>query len=96
MGFGLVASSQGRHPYLCRPWPGNRNDQITLPEAVDYLKAQGFQGLKLIADRGMVSAKNVAYLVRHGFHQVGLVRDWPRPTSEYAGRWSGGELEQPR
>ena len=96
VGFGLVVSSEHRHPYLCRPWPGNRNDQITMPETVDYLKAQGFPGLKLIADRGMVSAKNVAYLVHQGFHQVGLVRDWPKPTWEYAGRWPGGELEQTR
>ena len=88
VGFGLVVSSEHRHPYLCRPWPGNRNDSVTVPETVDYLKAGGFDGLTLVADRGMVSATNLAYLVRRGFHQVGLVRDWPKPTWEYAGKWS--------
>jgi hypothetical protein len=96
VGFGLVVSSEHRHPYLCRPWPGNRNDAVTVPETVDYLTAGGFEGLTLVADRGMVSEPNLAYLVRRGFHQVGLVRDWPRPAWEYAGRWSEREVEQPR
>lgn len=101
VGFGLVVSRVRHRPMLCQLLPGSRSDMITVEETLAILKEMegaggtSFDGMALSMDRGMVSAANLKRVVQAGFHQVGMVKDWPRGAWEYAGRWSGEALEKP-
>jgi len=94
MGFGLVVSRDHRHPVLCRPLPGSKNDTLTVGETVAMLKGEGLEGVTLVMDRGMVSKENVAKVRAAGYEMVGLVRGWSAETEALARRWPGEALER--
>ena len=96
IGFGLVTSRHHHHPVLCRPLPGALNDQRTVPETVEALRASGFEHLTLILDRGMVSRPNVEYVVQAGYEQVGIVPETHREVWDYVAKWPAEQLEQAR
>ncbi len=101
VGFGLVLSRERHRPMLCSLLPGSRNDMITVEGTLAMLKelektvGRKLEGIPLSMDRGMVSASNLERVVRAGFHQVGMVKDWPKGAWECAGRWPGETLERP-
>jgi hypothetical protein len=94
VGFGMVVSRDNRHPVLCRPIHGSRNDSLTLGETVAQLRGGGLEGLTLVVDRGMVSADNVRMVRDADYHLVGLVRGWSGETEKIAQRWSPESLER--
>lgn len=101
VGFGLVVSRVRHRPMLCCLLPGSRSDQRTVTEVLAVLRemesagGRSLQGMPLSMDRGMVGAPNLKRVVEAGFHQVGMVKDWPKGAWEYAARWPGGALQRP-
>lgn len=101
IGFGLVVSRVRHRPMLCRLLPGATNDVRTVEETLSILKEMSgtgrmsFGGMALSMDRGMVSVPNLRRVVRAGYHQVGMVKGWPKGAWAYAGRWSGEALQKP-
>ena len=95
VGFGMVVSEKGHHPYLCKALPGNQNDSLGVEEAVAMLRERGYRHLRLVMDRGMISKKNLDYVRREGYQLVGLVKGWDWETLALASRWSEEDLENP-
>lgn len=95
VGFGMVVSSEHHHPYLCRALPGSQNDSLGVGETIRTLRSWGYEGLRLVMDRGMITKENVKLARDEGFPLVGLVRGWDLTTLALASRWSEEELEQP-
>ena len=94
IGFGMVVSRDHRHPVLCRPLPGSKNDTLTVGETVAMLEGQGLHHLTLVVDRGMVSKENVERVRAAQFHLTALVRGWSEATEALARRWPGEALER--
>ncbi|EQD42026.1 transposase IS4 family protein, partial [mine drainage metagenome] len=84
IGFGLVVSRVRHRPMLCRLLPGATNDVRTVEETLAILQEMGgtgrmsFEGMALSMDRGMVSVPNLKRVVQAGYHQVGMVKGWPK------------------
>ncbi len=95
VGFGMVVSAGHHHPYLCRALPGSQNDALSVTETVRILQERGYDGLRMVMDRGMLSKENVARTRQVGYHLVGLVKGWSEETLALASRWSEEELEVP-
>ncbi len=94
IGFGMVVSRTHSHPVLCRAIPGSRHDTLTVEDVVQHLRAWGFRHLTLIMDRGMVSAKNVEFLVRSGYDQVGIVPATNTEAWSYLTHWTPEQMER--
>lgn len=94
IGFGMVVSRDNRHPVLCRPIIGSKNDTLTLGETVAQLRERGLNGLTLVVDRGMVSKENIKLVRKSGYHFIGLVRGWNEETEAIARRYSADALER--
>ena len=94
VGFGMVVSEGHHHPYLCRVLPGSQNDSLGVAETVAMLRVRGYERIRLVMDRGMISKENVALARREGYHLVGLVKGWDPETVAFASQWSEGELER--
>ena len=95
VGFGMVVSSEHHHPYFCRALPGSQNDSLSVGETVRTLRSWGYEGLRLVIDRGMITKENVKLARDEGYPLVGLVKGWDLTTLALASRWSEEELEQP-
>ncbi|EQD78125.1 transposase (IS4), partial [mine drainage metagenome] len=95
VGFGMVVSEGHHHPYLCRPLPGNQNDSLSVGGTVEMLRARGYEKVRLVMDRGMISKENVALARREGYPLVGLVKGWSTETLALASQWPEDELEVP-
>ena len=66
MVVGMVLSGEGR-PICCEMWPGNTTDVTTLIPVVDRLKKRfGIVRVCVVADRGMISKKTLAFLNQSG------------------------------
>ncbi|MFZ1023083.1 MAG: transposase [Thermoplasmata archaeon] len=95
VGFGMVVSEGHHHPYLCRALPGSQNDSLSVGWTVEMLRARGYERLRLVMDRGMISKENVERARREGYQLVGLVKGWDPQTLTLASRWTEKELERP-
>ena len=101
IGFGLVISRVRHRPMLCRLLPGATNDVRTVEETLSILQEMSgtgrmsFDGMALSMDRGMVSVPNLTRVVQAGYHQVGMVKGWPKGAWASAGRWPGEALQKP-
>jgi Transposase DDE domain len=61
---GVIIDSEGR-PLCCELWPGNTTDVKTILPVVDRLRLRfGIGRICIVADRGMISEKNIAELQR--------------------------------
>jgi len=62
MVVGVVIDNQGQ-PICCQMWPGNTTDVTTLLPVVEEIKKRfSIRRFCIVADRGMISAKNVSEL----------------------------------
>jgi transposase len=62
MVVGVVIDNQGQ-PICCQLWPGNTTDVTTLLPVVEEIKKRfSIRRFCIVADRGMISAKNVSEL----------------------------------
>ncbi len=95
VGFGMVVSEGHHHPYLCRVLPGSQHDSLGVGETVEMLRTRGYEKLRLVMDRGMISRENVELARKRGYHLVGLVKGWDLETVALASQWSETELERP-
>lgn len=69
-----VIDDQGR-PICCETWPGNKTDVTSLIPVADRLKKRFKIGrICVVADRGMISAKNISELEKHGWGYILGVR----------------------
>lgn len=93
VGFGMVVSEGYHLPYLCRALPGNQHDSMGVGETVQMLRTQGYERLRMVMDRGMISKENVEAARRAKYHLVGLVKGWDTETVALASLWSEKELE---
>lgn len=74
MVIGVVMRRDGR-PLCCEFWPGNMSDMKTLKEVVGKIKERfSIKRIILVCDRGMVSAKNIAFLEKEEFSYILGVR----------------------
>jgi hypothetical protein len=94
VGFGMVVSEGHHHPYLCRPLPGSQHDSVGVGWTVEMLRARGYERLRLVMDRGMISKANVERATKEGYELIGLVKGWDWETIALASRWSETELER--
>ncbi|HLE48126.1 MAG TPA: transposase [Candidatus Thermoplasmatota archaeon] len=95
LGVGLVVSRQDAFPILCRPLPGSRSDAITMPDMVQLLKAEGFTGLTLVVDRGILNAKNLAFARKNGFHVLGGCPNTGHEVRNALGHFTEEDLMRP-
>ncbi len=95
VGFGMVVSAGHHHPYLCQVLPGNQNDSLSVGETVEILRARGYERIRLVMDRGMISKENVELARRNGYHLVGLVKGWDLQTVALASDGTEEEFERP-
>lgn len=95
VGFGMVVSEGHHHPYLCRALPGNQNDSLSVREAVEMLRARGYERIRLVMDRGMITKDNVELARKERYPLVGLVKGWDLKSIALASQWSEEELERP-
>jgi len=94
VGFGMVVSRDNRHPVLCRPIVGSKNDTLTVGETVAQLQGQCLEGLTLVVDRGMVSKENIKSVHKAGYNLVGLVRGWSEESETIVRRYCADSLER--
>lgn len=78
--IGLLCTSDGI-PIAHHVFAGNTNDATTLPGVLDDLQSRfGVGRICVVADRGLISADNVAALEQHGFTHVLATRLHRDPT----------------
>ncbi len=64
--YGLTCSPQG-HPVAVEVWPGNTQDQTTLPGAVASVKQRfGIEQVVIVGDRGMITQAHAQTLKTEG------------------------------
>ena len=78
-----------------RFFPGNQNDSLSVGETVEILRARGYERIRLVMDRGMISKENVELARRNGYHLVGLVKGWDLQTVALASDGTEEEFERP-
>ena len=70
MVLGMVLDESGR-PISAPTWPGNTADAKTIAPVARSLRSRfGVGGICMVADRGMVSAKNIEELEKLGFSYI--------------------------
>jgi len=94
VGFGLVTSCNHNYPVICRPIRGSKHDTITVQDTVNLLKSWGFEQLTLIMDRGMVSKKNIEFVMDSEFDQIGILPETNKEIWQYVTKWSSKSLEK--
>jgi hypothetical protein len=72
--IGLLVTGNGI-PIAHYVFPGNTNDSTTLSTVMaDYQRRFGIGRIALVADRGLISEKNIADVAAHGFDHVFATR----------------------
>lgn len=86
--YGLTCSPQG-HPVAVEVWPGNTQDQTTLPGAVASVKQRfGIEQVVIVGDRGMITQAHAQTLKAEG---VGFISALKAPQIKALA--ASGELQ---
>lgn len=92
IGLGFVTSMKDGLPIRCGPIPGSMNDTITLEDMVFALKNWDYKKIPLIVDRGLMSARNIAMVRKHGFHLIGCCPETNNQVDEALSLWNDDEI----
>lgn len=70
MVVGVILDDHGQ-PVCCEMWPGNTTDVTTLVPVIKRLRSRfGIGRICIVSDRGMISAKTMAYLVSENISYI--------------------------
>ena len=93
-GFGLITNGENGYPVECIPIHNSNDQKISIKAMINTLKERNYEHLTIIANKSMISEKNVQAVLDAGYNIMGTIPESNKKTWKYISRWTSNEFAE--